>query len=222
MEEVYYGVANASVLVSVVFAILSILIFPNMKKIFRLFLIFIIIGGSIDLISVIFAEYKMNNLKFIHLYTFLEFGVLSVFFNQLTYSINSKIDLRHIYIPVLILFVLNSCFFQKLEIYNSYSSTLGSIVILGYCIYTFYLMLDYPMRASLTNLKWLVIGVFVTHSVLLIVMLSSNVILNISSDYRLIIWTIRAFVFLCTKLLFFAIVLKELRTTSKILLDGGR
>ncbi len=220
MEAFFNGIANTTVVFSVVFAIFSILVYNKTNKVFHLFLVYIIMGGSFDLVSTFFFEKKMNNLKFFHLYTLLEFVILSVFIRNFLEVMKPKFDLQKAYLPAVVFIIINSLFIQGLDIYNSYSAALSSILILGYCIYTFYLLLDFQMSKIYISFKWIVIGVFINHIVTLIVMLSSNVVLNISSDYRIIIWIIKTIVGLFTKLLFFIIIVKSLNHPKKHSLNG--
>ena len=211
MQELYFLIANTTVVFTVVFAFIAIFLFGKSSKVNNQLIIYIIVAGSIEVISFIFAEFKMNNLRFIHLYTVLDFVLLSVLLRRVIMLLKGKFDIQIIYIPILILLVLNTVLLQGLDIYNSNASALSSFTILGFCLYSFVLLLnDSADRVrslaaddSTSNVKLILIAIFIYHATALSVMFLSNMILQISSEQTLIIWILRATMILIAKVLFF-------------------
>ena len=227
MQELYFLIANTTVVFTVVFACISIFLFGKSSKVNNQLVIYIIVAGSIEVVSFIFAEFKMNNLRFIHLYTVLDFVLLSVLLRRVIMLLKGKFDIQIIYIPVLILLVLNTVFLQGLDIYNSNASTLSSITIIGFCLYSFALLLNdsaerasYETDNSTSNIKLILTGIFISHATALSVMFLSNMILQISSEQTLIIWMIRAIMILIAKVLFFIALSKTAYHVISISYDG--
>jgi len=206
MQAFYYGIANTTILFTVLFAILSIFILGKSNRVNNQLMVYIIVAGSIEIVSFIFAEFKMNNLRFIHLYTIVEFVLLSTLFRRIIVQLKGQFDIQLIYIPVLFLLILNTLFLQGLNIYNSIASTLSSLTIVGFCIYSFSLLLNSSSTTKNSSIKLILIAIFIYHASALSIMLFSNLILQLSSDQKLIIWIFRATLTLITKLLLFVVL----------------
>jgi hypothetical protein len=100
---------------------------------------------------------------------------------------------------IIILFVLfstiNSICFQPLFSYNAYSETIGSTLIIGYCIYYF---IDLIKQMKVTNLGttpmfWIASSVLLYYASSLFLYGMRNSIVNKSSSLNMWIWVFHAF-----------------------------
>jgi hypothetical protein len=210
MDEFWIYIANFTVGISIFLAFICIYVYKKLDKLFTPFLIYLIAAGSFELVTSAYATVQANNLMYIHLFTLLEFVLLSIFFDNIFKYLQAKFNNRKITYIISIFVVLNSLFIQGLDSYNSISSTICSIVILSYCIYTFLLLIDYLAIRIYALVKWIVIGLFIYHTISLTILAFGNVIVSISSDYKQIIWIFRVLIILFTKALFCYVLLKKI------------
>ena len=201
-------ISNSSIILSVILSFLLMIRFSRLSLVLKFIAIYIIVGASFDVVSAAFYEQKENNLLFLHLFTIFEFILLSKFFQSIFRFLNSKFNILYITIFGSIFLVANSLFVQTIDIYNSYSHSIVSAIIIAYCIHFFVLILEYSNSSKeFAIIKWFVICLFFLHSVSLIVILFGNLMMDVSRDLQSYVWTFRGIVILATKIvmtIFFA------------------
>jgi len=166
------------------------------------FFIYLIICGLGNAIASALASRKVNNLPILHLYTVLEFIVISFFFAEILESEKFK----KIAIIIAILFtafvIINTFFIQGLYIYDTHSRSLEALIFICYSLYYFKKSLGVPR--DLQNHRYVF---FYINSALLIyfggsffLFLFENLILNKSANT--IFWAIHASLELIMYILF--------------------
>ncbi len=202
MVYLYDLIANTSIIISVLLAILLIFKFNHFSAVLKVVGIYIIVSASLDIVSTSLYYQKGNNLMFLHLFTLFEIVILSYLFKKLFTLFKSDVNVLYFAIPATIFIIINAFVIQGVYAFNSYSSVLSSILIIGYCIHFFLLILEIDIHnIRFTTLKWFVICLFFYHSTSLIVMLFGSIIQGISREAQSYIWLFRSVVILTTKII---------------------
>jgi hypothetical protein len=110
------------------------------SKALKIFTIYLLLNGLCNLIAAIAASKKVNNLPLLHLYTVLEFVLLSLYFRHLISS-HPKIIYAILYVFSTFC-IVNSLLFQSIYQYNSYTRSLSGIIIVMYMLFYFKNSLD--------------------------------------------------------------------------------
>jgi hypothetical protein len=177
-----------SILIPLVFAILNYRFLDQSLKTIFWFLIF---SGLANLVALYLATHQKNNLFVIHIYTVFEFAFISWYYKLQLKGIYNKI------IPILIfaftvLCVLNVLFIQKSTLFNTYTRSLGAIIIIGYCIISFnkQSLLDHDYSWGAISFNWINTGLLIYYTGCFFTFVFSNYLLSSSSLLNLIIWNI--------------------------------
>jgi hypothetical protein len=161
------------------------------KKYDLVIFIYVTINGLVNLLVSILAQNHFNNLPVFHIFTVIEFILLSLFFNAVynnkTYSVFSNCMM----VVFTLLSILNTLFLQDLHKFNTYSRSLGAIILMCYCIYYFYYLIKQSM--PLTNsVTWYTSGIFIYFSTSFIIFIMSNITLTIDKELNKVIWHVHA------------------------------
>lgn len=202
MIQLFDLIANSSIIIAAILAIILLTKFKHLTGLLVHVGIYIIVGSAIDIISTALYYQVENNLRFLHLFTFFEFVILSSIFWNLFRQYQSKINIFYTSSIITLLIILNSLFVQDIDTLNSYSSILSSVVLISYCIHYFVIILDKNLDSiEQTILKWFIICVFFLQCTTLIVMIFGGVILDISREAGSYIWSLRVFIIFLTKII---------------------
>ena len=217
MIFLYEIIGSTTVLLSTILSCLLLIKFHKLNDLLKVVGIYIIVGTSIDIVSTALYQLQQSNLKFLHLFTLIEFVLLSYLFNALYAQHNSKFKLLYLAIPVTIFIIVNSIFIQDLNSFNSYSTTLCSAVIIGYCIHYFSLILENQnQNIQFQTTKWFIITVFIIHCISLIVMLFGNFFYEVSQQAQSYIWSFRSLIIFSTKIILLYFFYKLLFNKSNV------
>lgn len=144
----------------------------------------------IQIIAKIFWAYTVNNLPLLHLYTLLEFILLSLFYYSLYYRAKFKYFRYYIIFGgVFILF--NSLFIQPLESFNSIAKTFTQLSYILLAIgYMFSLAKGGVKKYDLINS-----AILIYYSASLFIFMFSNVMLSLedATAYNLYLWAANVF-----------------------------
>jgi hypothetical protein len=187
--------------VAVFSSVLGCIVYPKTNIANKYFIIFLVFGTAIELLSSSWAEEGRNNLIFFHINTLIEFILLTIFFVSI-YDRDKQYLLKWI-LPIGIFFILfNSLFIQKIDTYNTISLTTVSLYLIGCCLYYFYLAIGHRVEIyQNTFTKYAVFSIFSLHIVSLMVLFFGNFLLNVKGTFVNMIWTIRALIIFVVKLL---------------------
>ena len=217
MIEFFDTIANITIILSSLLAIVLIVKYSKLNSSLKLVAIYIIGSASIDIVSTAFYEIQESNLLFLHLFTLFEIIVVSKLFQLLYRRLNSTLKIEFIAILVVIFVIFNSIFLQSLTEFNTYSSAVVSFVILGFCIYYFSLILENKIENyQFLVLKWFIYTLFFYHSISLIVMLLGNLINTMDKEFQVYIWTFRIIIILATKVVLIFYFSKLFLKNSKL------
>lgn len=154
---------------------------------------YVILALVFELIATVSAKLVENNLPGLHLYTILEFIILTFFFNEAFKLLKCKFRLKPILLLGSILIVINSLFIQSIFIYNSHSKSFVELYIIVCCIYIFYLILTnkevnyFKIRSTVyfTN------ALLLKSSVSIIIYLYNNELIKLSESQYIQLMTIK-------------------------------
>lgn len=111
----------------------------NQFSVIRYFSFFIFLNLITEIVAKIFQYYGENNLPLLHLYTFGEFVLISLFYFYLFKRKNIARRFLLLLIPVVsILIILNSIYLQSIFGFNSYAKTMVQLIIISYSLYYFF------------------------------------------------------------------------------------
>ena len=209
MIEIFLAVSDYMMYFSLLLALISLMFCWKFDKVIKYFAVYLIVGGCIEYLAFDFSERFGTNLFLLHIYTILEFILLSAFFKVVFDQLGSKFSTLKITIVIVLLCILNSIFIQPIEGFNSYASTLVGLIIIAYSIYTFYLLLE-KNEINFRNIKWLVGGILIYQMTSFIVLASANFLQETTEGSDAILWLIRAIVIFITKIVFGYVILKEI------------
>jgi len=197
-------IGTASMVVSSITAIVGLLGYRYFNKSIKNFVIYFVFSASIEVVSMAFSFKKIPSLHLLHLFTFAEFFLLTLAFEQVYKHIKSPLNLKPFLLIGALLIISNSIFLQSFEVYNSNASSFTGFVILAYCVYYFFNTLDQSSITIVDNaIKWIVIGLFLYQSVSLVVLFFSNAMSGvIPKDLFHLPWLIRAVLILLSKIFF--------------------
>jgi len=220
MTSVFLYFANFTTAYSILLGVLGLLIYFKSSHSARVFCTYLFVAGSIELVSFSFADSGINNLVFFHLFTFMELGLIGVFFSLIFRRLKVSFDIMYLVYPFLVLVILNSVFVQSIDSFSTYSSTVVSIAIIIGCIFIFSRLLERDLGRDSKAVRWILSGLFIYHMGSIVVSLNADLLMNVDSDVQIIIWIIRTFIILLSKVLFTIGLLQEAKHRSKVLSYG--
>jgi hypothetical protein len=99
--------------------------------------VYLLISGLFNVLAALLAARRINNLPLLHLYTVIEFFIITGFFYVATHSKKEKFVIRSLWISfpliaLLAIFSLNSIF-----VYNQIPRSIEALIILILCIHFF-------------------------------------------------------------------------------------
>lgn len=111
---------------------LGVLIFnyKYLTKSLKMILLLLAIGFLFNLIEIILASFQIRNVPLFHLYTFIEFLLISLYFYYLTQRDFFKRIIIIFLVIFLILGVINKIFFETIDKLDNYTLTIESIFLL--------------------------------------------------------------------------------------------
>lgn len=183
-------------------ALIALHLFTRLSFSLKVISVYVVMASCSEMLAVALANVGESNLFLYHVYVFLEFFFLSVFFHYEFQRFGKSNHLKY-FLPVgSFLIIANSIFIQPFNTFNSYSATLVGLLIIGYCIYYFLLSLEESNEDQLFNvLKWIVISIFIYQCVTIFILLFSNEIMEIRQEFHRIIWGFRSVILVIVKLI---------------------
>lgn len=216
-EELIYKTSEVIDIVSIVIASVVLIIYQKLSSPLRIFGLYLIMDCGTEILASALANNNYNNLVFFHIYTFLEFWFISIFFFQV-FSIKNKLYLFLSLFIVESLVIINSIFFQSIYEFNTYSSSLVIIIILAMCLFYFYKSLENNIDDfEFKTIHKLIILLFFYECLSLMIILFSNHLVSAGKSYQLTIYGIRAVIVLFIKFIYLIIyIVYALKKTGYI------
>jgi hypothetical protein len=181
------------VIFSILCALSSIILFRNSNQVERSFHYYIITKAFFEILATVSAKLFENNLFGLHIYTIVQFVVLTLFFRNCFKIFNIKFKYFLILGIGICPILLNSIFIQPLDTFNSYTRFLVELYMILISIFLFIVLIQNRkhdqqyMQASVTFISTL----FIEASGSLIFYLYSNKIIKMDKYYSDILFDIR-------------------------------
>jgi len=159
------------------------------KQVFALLTGLLLISLVSDMVCYILAKSSIPTMPVINVYFILSFLVLSLLYACLLHDVKEYI--YKIAIACVVFFLIDSLFVQGVKVIQSYTTTLCSVITIGYCFILYYdLITNLPsFNISRNYLFWLNTGVVFYYSFnLLLFVFSTYVFINLSAYEVMAMW----------------------------------
>jgi hypothetical protein len=203
MNAVFMGViVPLSILLPIFFGIYQYKLLSAQAK---YILLYLFVSGAINNTATVMAKvYHSNNLPLTHLLAVMEFIVLAMFYQRLLYKRKATLAFRLLPLVFFMACVVNALFFQSIFTFNSYSRSLGALIIMLMAINYFAKITAAQSDQKVTVLPdfWFNTAIFLYFSGAFMLFVFSNFILGESRNNFDIIWNIHAAIVLMMYILF--------------------
>ncbi len=145
-----------------------------------------------------------NNLPLLHVYSYVEFFILTEFYKKIIDEKKINRVLTILQLGFLLACLLNVIFWQGPLIYNSYSRSLGALLIMLLAVNYFARLFTKPVgeKATLMPEFWFNSGIFLYFSGAFVLFIFSNFALLVSPTANAILWNVHAAFVLIMYILF--------------------
>jgi hypothetical protein len=170
----------------------------------RIIFYYLIVSVIFTIIGYILRHTIQNNLPLLHIYTVVEFFILTEFFKKAINEKNSSKILTVVQIVFTLACIANVFFLQSLFTYNSYSRSLGALLIMLLAINFFARLFTKQLSEKVTKLPlfWFNSAIFLYFSGAFVLFIFSNYVLIADRVTNVILWNIHATFVLIMYLLF--------------------
>ena len=192
--EFLLSLVKVSVATSVFLALLTLFKFKNANPAQKTLSYLIFIGTLTEVTTFMLAQYKINNLPFLHLYTILEFLLLTRIFQQNIKSGFPSIGFRGIQLFIVSFAFWYAFLWKSLWVHNDLVRFMAGIFIMFYCVLFFY---DTIKKLNITHLEkspifWISTGVLLYYLTNFVFFLFTNNEILVLMEQRtsLMLWGI--------------------------------
>ncbi|SOE23920.1 hypothetical protein SAMN06298216_4293 [Spirosomataceae bacterium TFI 002] len=158
-------------------------------------LLFLAMGIFFEILSRQLSDHRINNLPYLHLYTWLEFSVIGLLFTRLLEGFSNRKYLFLVILGFSAFCLANALFIQGINNYNSYSRSLESLLIIIFCFIFYYRMFNDLSIKEPENSPdfWLVTAFFLYFTGSFVLFILSNLINHETRILNITAWTMHAF-----------------------------
>jgi hypothetical protein len=180
-------VAGGSILIPIIIAGSNYKLLGKPLKVFFYFNIFTFLLNSLN---IVLSSLSIQDLYLIHLYAVFEFAFISWF-----YALQFKGRIVKVIPPLVVVFtiwcILNFFYVQTFGLLNTYTRSVESIIIIGYCL-TFINkqgQIDASHKWGDSSVNWINAGILTFYSCNFFIFIFSNYLLRANSPIIRSIWT---------------------------------
>jgi hypothetical protein len=138
-----------------------------------------------EILSRILFHFKINNLYLLHIYTFFEFLVWSIFYYYLIWRTGNSKKYFKIFVSLIgLTIILNSIFLEPTTGFNSNAKTLVQIILIGYAIYYIFInfgVTDFSIKEN-QSILWINFAVMLYYSGSLFIVMFMKMIHSNDAD----------------------------------------
>lgn len=186
------GIANLILLGTL--GSIMIFLFKRIKLPLKIITIFVIGSFLIQLVSFISWELKANNLVWLHIYSVMQFVLLSLFFRAVLTKSWWRTVINVLTVLVSVTLILNSIYFEPLVSFNSRGVFISNSVLIVYSIAYFFQLLD--SEAKTKNYQVLNSGVVLFTAESLVIFLFGNYLSEIQLVGQIGLWLTHSLVYM--------------------------
>ncbi len=170
----------------------------------KIVLAYLLVSAAINLAGDLFAFNKAANLPLLHFYTAIEFVVLTTLYKYLLTGNRIRAAIVALQMGFVLACIANALFWQPLLSYNSYSLSLGAIIIMLLSMNYFAKLVVEVPQGKVSDLPefWFNTALLLYFSGSSMLYVFSNFILQVSQTQFYIVWGIHAVFVLLMYILF--------------------
>lgn len=166
---------------------------------------YLLLDCIVNVLAVVLANHKINNLPVLHVFTILEFVLMSYFYLSILKEEAAGRIIKYLLILFPVFCIVNFLFFQSIYQFNTYARPVEALIIMGCSLAYFAQSNDAETRWSLNPINWINTGVLLYFSGALFIFSFSNLTVNeLSEKYHainILMWNIHATLLLIMYLL---------------------
>jgi hypothetical protein len=198
-------IAPASVLVPITVAAFK---YRQLDRVLLLIFYYLLFDGLVDLLAIVFANIGINNLPLLHIFTIIEFLILSYFYIRILKDPFAHKLIKYLMGIFPVICIINFIFFQSIFRFNTYTRPLEILIIMAYSL-TYFAQTDvtyFEGKWMSKPLNWINTGILLYFSGALFVYSFSNLTTVYTSPkyyaLNLFIWNIHGGLLLGMYILF--------------------
>ncbi len=195
LADLMLHIVNVPTLIAAIYAFIN---YPKFEKKFRVVSVFVFLSLIVQLISQYLSWKSTNNLFLLHFFVPVSFVVLSLFYQKVFHGFIHKSILPIIALVFCLFSILNSCFLQSTDTFNSYALSLESLLLVIYSLSLFILLLNSSAKDEnqkwVASLVWINHGVFIYYSVGLLLFYFSEWLIDLTVIDFKINWLIHSII----------------------------
>ena len=178
---IFFQISSYSVVIPV---ILGILYFKNRTNALKILSAFVVVGLLTELINNICFYNQINNMPVFHVYTYIEFTVISSIFFLILESKRLKMTVIGLMLAFYIFSAINLIYWESLIDFNSNQFAVEALIIFTYCITYYSQLMKNPEIIHLENHPYfiLVSGYFIYFSGTFTLFISSKELLLTNNE----------------------------------------
>lgn len=204
---------NATIVCSLILALVAIFYYAKMEKAEQLFANYLIFSAIFEIIAFVTAMPSVygflvennikNNLPGLHVFTLGQFILLVIYFKQVFLSYQTRIPILLLIVGGLLI-LINSIFIQSIWQYNSYSKTFVEFMIIFASLFYFYKVLDQgDGQISQKAIHFFVMSIFINAALSSLYYLFSNEMMKMDKALLNNVQNIKNIIQIITQLLVF-------------------
>jgi hypothetical protein len=97
--------------------------------------LYLLVSGLFNILAALLAARNINNLPLLHLYTVLEFVLITGFFYAATGNPREKLVIRGLWVAFPLMAILNIVYLNSIFLYNQIPRSVEAIIVLLLCIH---------------------------------------------------------------------------------------
>jgi len=166
---------------------------------------YLLLDCVVNVLAVVLANQKINNLPVLHVFTILEFVLMSYFYLSVLKQETAGRMIKYLLVIFPVFCIVNFLFFQSIYQFNTYARPVEALIIMGCSLAYFAQSNDAETRWSLNPVNWINIGILLYFSGALFIFSFSNLtVQEMNEKYyaiNILMWNIHATLLLMMYLL---------------------
>ncbi|PUZ21540.1 hypothetical protein GA0116948_110128 [Chitinophaga costaii] len=180
--------------------------YPSLSKALRIIYFYLWLDGLVNLVAIALADFHINNLPVLHIFTILEWWCMAYFYRQVLHRVRAKRMLIYLMIIFPLLCIINFTWFQSLLHFNTYTRPLEALLVMACSLAYFAQTNDASTAWVQSALNWVNTGILLYFSGAIFIFSFSNFTITHMSrkvvSMNVLIWDIHASLLLAMYLLF--------------------
>lgn len=131
-----------SVFLSITTGVVCVLLFKRQQKVLKILSTFLILMLAIQFVVMYLNLNRINNLFLFHLYTPIEFGLLSIILSLINSRKKTKLIINGICILFILFCIFSALFIEPLSAFNSIARGIEGVLAIVLSIYFFYALFN--------------------------------------------------------------------------------